>query len=495
MISVGSYPELYDTLIGWQQYENIWSLLTQTGLVYVPFIIFFCKEWLDSAVHHHNGIYLIRKTLIHFFIAVCTIQICLQPSMPLDASVLQFTPVCNVSGQGPATPGNTGTTYDQTTPIPQNVKVPLFWYGVMDLSHGMAIGAASGLTCMPDLRQIQTTVNTAEVTDPVVKQQISQFYQDCYRPALTKYLAAAEAQNPNNPGAMDANIDIQWMGSTTFLNTAGYYDSFSATSAVTGFPYNPTRDYEYGQYHGQWGRPTCQEWWSDSTNGLQQAIKGVIKPTMWQDIQGLAEGDGATVAAEKTIISNSIATGYQNLGDEALSNHGLMFTGVLPAVGEISATLTTLPKYYELISALPIIQSNILMGLYLLIALMVPLSGYKLSAVFSFAMGIFSVTFWTYLFQVAAYKHFTVTSALFPPDQFFSSTQAISLELIDLSLYIGLPFLMSMTLSWAGYKAGFMADTMLGVGSASVAEAGAGGAGKMGGAAGSVARALPILIA
>ena len=38
MIAVQSYPELYTTLLGWQLYDQLWELLTQTGLAYLPLI-------------------------------------------------------------------------------------------------------------------------------------------------------------------------------------------------------------------------------------------------------------------------------------------------------------------------------------------------------------------------------------------------------------------------------------------------------------------------
>ncbi len=37
-IGVQSFPELYTLLIGWNLYDQLWTLLTQTGLAYIPFI-------------------------------------------------------------------------------------------------------------------------------------------------------------------------------------------------------------------------------------------------------------------------------------------------------------------------------------------------------------------------------------------------------------------------------------------------------------------------
>jgi hypothetical protein len=37
-MAVAGYLTLYTTLLGWAQYQNLWSIAVETGLIYLPFI-------------------------------------------------------------------------------------------------------------------------------------------------------------------------------------------------------------------------------------------------------------------------------------------------------------------------------------------------------------------------------------------------------------------------------------------------------------------------
>jgi hypothetical protein len=36
-MGVTGYLALYTTLLGWEQYNNLWNIMVTTGLVYLPF--------------------------------------------------------------------------------------------------------------------------------------------------------------------------------------------------------------------------------------------------------------------------------------------------------------------------------------------------------------------------------------------------------------------------------------------------------------------------
>ena len=46
-MSVTGYLALYTTLIGWQQYQNLWAVMVGTGLVFIPFIGIVLKCFLE----------------------------------------------------------------------------------------------------------------------------------------------------------------------------------------------------------------------------------------------------------------------------------------------------------------------------------------------------------------------------------------------------------------------------------------------------------------
>ena len=48
-LGVQSFPELYTTLLGWKQYNSLWSIMTQTGLAFIPFIGLFIRNFIEPA--------------------------------------------------------------------------------------------------------------------------------------------------------------------------------------------------------------------------------------------------------------------------------------------------------------------------------------------------------------------------------------------------------------------------------------------------------------
>jgi hypothetical protein len=46
-MSVTGYLALYTTLLGWQQYQNLWGIAVDTGLIYLPFIVIILKTTLE----------------------------------------------------------------------------------------------------------------------------------------------------------------------------------------------------------------------------------------------------------------------------------------------------------------------------------------------------------------------------------------------------------------------------------------------------------------
>ena len=46
-MSVTGYLALYTTLIGWQQYQNLWNLMVGVGLVFIPFVGIVMTSFLE----------------------------------------------------------------------------------------------------------------------------------------------------------------------------------------------------------------------------------------------------------------------------------------------------------------------------------------------------------------------------------------------------------------------------------------------------------------
>jgi hypothetical protein len=183
----------------------------------------------------------LRRLLINVLMAFMIIAFAAVPMINLDPSVLHYQPLCQPNAQE-ATPGHTGTTYDNVFPVPTGVQVPILWYLVMAFSNGFTNAASAGLTCSPiDFRMLHTQLNTTQIQDPQLKQEVNDFYKDCYVPAYSDYLSnklsPPQQTLVQQSLAQNGQTDVSWIGSQTLANVDGLYDAHSATHPCWGFSF------------------------------------------------------------------------------------------------------------------------------------------------------------------------------------------------------------------------------------------------------------------
>lgn len=485
-MSVTGYLALYTTLIGWQQYQNLWDLMVGTGLVFIPFIGIVLKCFLEpfeSQEPKSASVITLRRLMIHIVGALLVIEFCCVPTISLDPKVLHYEPAC-VESAPVAIPGHTGTTYDNQFIIPTGVKVPILWYLVMAVSNGFTHAATEGISCQAiNYRELQSTLNVTRITNPQVKQETIEFYDDCYVPAYSHYMSgdlsdsqkAAIAQYQSQYG----QDDLGWIGSKVFLQTSGFYDVLSAQKPIEGFPFDSTRDQFAGQVkdHSPWGQPICQTWWNDPTNGLQSKLEKALPPSFLTKIAGIG-GDprAAADAGIRNLIQHSfdpgmtlgeIGRGYESLDDDV---HGNWFSDYVGSkIGLSLEQLHYYPKLTLLINALPVIQALLLLSIYALLALVIPFSSYRLHFIITGSAIIFAITFWSYLWHLVLYLDNTLIPAIFPASH-AGGTQgfiewlegdnigasynlnATFFDFIIGTLYVALPLLFLVLMTWAGLK-------------------------------------------
>ena len=111
-MTVGSALELYTTVFGWGQYNNLWVLLTTTGLVYLPFLGMVLRNVIEPyqamEVERAAGAS-VRRLEVDIAIALSVVVLAGQPFVALSPDVLAYKPPCTGAT---ATAGSSGTTYD-----------------------------------------------------------------------------------------------------------------------------------------------------------------------------------------------------------------------------------------------------------------------------------------------------------------------------------------------------------------------------------------------
>jgi len=190
------------------------------------------------------------------------------------------------------------------------------------------------------MRTYEQQVRLATIADPRLRQEVSDFFSQCYIPARSKY----QAERPAT-AAIGALLTIygpddpDWMGSHVYLSIPGYYDTLRATGQISGLAYNPARDTEYDPAAPPtWGRPYCKQWWEEGAIGLRKKLFNEADATsasfssLVVAIAPALASDQQKDAVAKTVLANSPPTWSNN--DLVAHNSGS--TGFLNTVENVA---------------------------------------------------------------------------------------------------------------------------------------------------------------
>jgi len=321
-MTVDSYLELFTTLFGWAFYGILWDVLVGTGIVFLPFLGILIDNWREPAEGGQFGTVTglsLRRMEIELFIALLVVVLAGQPAAltPLNAGTLSYTPPPTLINPTPttATVAAPQSTYGTTgfTGSPATVNIPVWWYAVMAMTSGLNHAVVEGLPSAADMRTYEQQARLATIADPRLRQEVSDFFSQCYIPARSKY----QAERPAT-AAVNALLstygpdDPEWMGSHVYRDTPGYYDTRRPTMQISGWTYNAVRDTEYDPAaRPAWGKPDCKEWWEDGTIGLREKLINEADATS-SGFSGLVVAVAPALATEKqndavarTVLTNS----------------------------------------------------------------------------------------------------------------------------------------------------------------------------------------------
>ena len=491
-MNVDSYLELFTTLFGWTFYGVLWDVLVGTGIVYLPFLGILIDNWREPAEGGEFGTVTglsLRRMEIELFIALLVVVLAGQPAelTALNAATLSYTPPPTLTNPQPnsATVAASQSTYGTTgfTGSPETVNLPIWWYAVLAASSGINHAVIEGLPSAADMRTYEQQARLATIADPRLRQEVSQFFSECYIPTRSKY----QAEQPTSAaitGLLETygSGDPDWLGSHVYRETPGYYDTLRPSSSVAGWAYIAARDTEYDPADPPtWGKPFCDEWWTDSAIGLRQKLVAEADLTAG-GLSGLIIAIAPFLAGEKqydavtrVVLTNSppswsnndlvaYNTGTSGLisNAEQFVKGGLVGGGVIVASALFSVTMTAV------LQGLPMVQAVLLLGMYALLPMLVVLSRYSISMMMTGAMAIFTVKFWSVLWYLALWVDQNLILSMYPDVNVFfqifanpgeHDSKRMLLNMITASLYLGLPLLWSGMMAWAGIRVGRTIDS------------------------------------
>ena len=486
-MSVDSYLELFTTLFGWAFYAVLWDVLVSTGIVYLPFLGILIDNWREPAEGGEFGTVTglsLRRMEIELFIALLVVVLAGQPAVltPLNAGTLSYDPQPTLTNPTPATATVAApqSTYGATgfTGSPATVNIPVWWYAVLAMSSGFNHAVIEGLPTAGALRTYEQQARLATIQDPRLRQEVSDFFSECYVPARSKY----QAERPSTPtvaGILETygDDDPDWMGSHVYRETPGYFNTLRPTKQIPGWAYDPVRDTEYDPAAPPtWGKPTCKEWWEDDTIGLREMLideadatsagfSGLVvavAPGLASDqqkdavVRTVLSNAPPTWSSNDLVVGNTASTGWLATAENMVKG-GLASGGVLTASALFSVTMTAV------LQALPMVQALLLLGIYALMPMVVVLSRYSLSMMVVGAMAIFTVKFWSVLWYLAMWVDQNLIRSMYPDTNVFlqifanpgeHDVKRMLLNMITTSLYLGLPLLWSGMMAWVGLHVG-----------------------------------------
>ena len=486
-MDVNSNINLFTTILGWQFYGVLWSVIVQTGLVFLPIFTMIISTLSDARSSGSLFTVNVDSALSGLEVKVFTLLLVLLVGAAPTAGTSVTSGDFTFDG---AVVGDTNTAYDDTFGASTlitgtTVPVPAWWLLVMRLSNGVtkAVGGTMESQFEGALRQLEMSMQTAAIRRPQTKKNLSIFNRECYLPARSLFMR----QNDVTGG-----VDVNYQGSEYFINEPGYYDTLRTRSMIEGVPFDPNTSPEYSQDPGTGGRPTCNDLWDVVSEGiLQEAELGGVNAIIEEYFGGMGPERQAQVV--RGHIQRTDIDSYDQVDDlvNEVTEKQNLFGRVIGAVGSIPGTslLTLINGVTRIftnfvIQAAPIIQAYTLMVLYMTIPLGLIVSGYSFKFLVQGAVLIFSVTFWTALWKIAAHADAllrdtfwenvvdNVISLYTDPG---SALKAAIHQFIVLTLYILLPGLgtkMLMTGAGSMVTASSVASSAATVGSQSAAKPG-----------------------
>ena len=483
-MTANSFIELYLTVFGWILYDGIWSILTDTGIAYLPFFGILARNFVEpytSQNEREASTVSVKRMEVDIAIALTVIVLAAQPVFFVSIPESRYTPTC--SNGGAVSGGATGTTYDSAFSAAsiggQTALVPIWWTMVLRLSAGVTEAALVSIPCDFDLRQLKYELNLSYIEDPETLRQLDLFEVNCWRPSRADFASSHDVLPPGT----DVN-DINWIGSEYFQE-AGYYDRYQAGESIPGFPFQATKTgntaigrdsayYNTDLPKPQWGYPLCSEWWSDSQNGLRTKVLAEIEPTVLNDItqamtaQGLTqrEVDDYSARLLLEIKESSVQVGPDSSSAGFLKNPAGQTAG---AIGLKLEKITLFPKIILLKQASPIVQSLLLMIVYVTLPFILVFSSYSIGTTISVSIIIFAIKFLTVFWEIARWLDTNLQKALLIGrgrddvvsrasdflfrDGLFDTVETDIIELTLAILYVVVPFIWVFGLGLAGVAA------------------------------------------
>ena len=526
-MQVDSYLELFTTMYGWAFANIMGEILTGTGLAALPFGLIVFNAWREAkeqGMGHEGILSVLESVQTQLITAAFVMCMCFAttPFTSLSSIHLSFTPDKSEDETPPQTvslKSGTGSGYDgaMADAITGSFSksgnlshVPPWWFTAMTISSGVNSAFRAGMDSSErDLRMVAELARIATIDDPVLLRELQRFYSECFIPARSKYLNMDRTRLTAEGQAILASstygaTDVDWVGSQLFRIEPTFYADMRSYNPVPGWAIDFARDVEYiqtpapvgdphyGYVNPDWGRPTCKQWWETDKLGIREKL--INHSSSWrrllqkaQNVVTFSSADEskdsiARLAFEKA--NPAFVSPDKILGDDYGfgKNTWRTATGAASTWGVANQALDSSLSMIPLLNTLPMVQALVLMAIYMFLPLVTFVSGYDIKMMAYGFLAIFTVKFWTVMWFVARWLDAKLIDSMYPGLSGSALIQEITFSFSDGQpqaykrmilntllglMFIGLPSIWTMMMTWAGYRISIAPEMMNGANSIS----------------------------
>ena len=510
-MGVASYLEFVTTLFAWILYKQLWAVLVDTGIVFIPIITMVISNVLSS---HRAGddegsaaIQSLKKIEADFFAMLGVVVFAAIPVLDVNLSEMQYVKPALSCGAISATIDGTATntTYDRTlaTIGGETGAIPIWWAALHALSKSVTAAAIASLPCAPNLASVEYRLAQESIEDPGLRQELAQFTDDCYRRAKSRLMR--QDTSTLTPAQLE---DVNWLGSDYFLSTPGFYNRYYAQSPQALYPYNATRDAGFDSDTLAGGHPACTEWWSDAAKGLRRKVLDSIDTAVLDDMVYDADNlvtastDTAlsitdrediflrkylavTRASESLAVNLPMSTGYQasaaakslrsidsgNWGDALWGTVSLganfmqdVARNAMVAAGAAIKAPEAIGEGYMIRQGISMFQALILMIMIIVLPFLLIFSQYRLSTLMTLSIIYFGLHLMSFLWAIAFWMDNHLMALMTEGGRYgifepiANPVQSGIILWMGRFLYLIFPMMFLTGLGWAGIKTGDLAS-------------------------------------
>lgn len=481
-MTANSFLEYFLVLFGWVMNNALWGILGNTGLFALPLVFRVLGVWLkvreEGADEGNKGLLALPRIEHALYVSYLVMLFCCIPLLPVDISAIKFdssrAKQCGVSVPTPQNSGYKGLVNDFDG---RTAMVPIWWYLLHMMSKGTTQAMIASIPCGTNLRQMRFDVQNTKLRDPVLRQEVQEFADQCYSRAYFRL-------KNSNSQLSDATINsVGWIGSSYFLNTSGYYDYYTAMTPRSQWPYDSGRDSGYPDT-GAGGYPSCKTWWSAGSSGLRERVLASFSDVTRKSLQRQFPGQQWEEVALRWLVSpqnvgqSESGTTYRIGSSDFVGTANGLIPRALSGVGLAMGQVIALPGFDAIKQALPMIQALLEMMVIIVIPVLLMFSAYEPKSVVTLSFALFALMFLTFWWELAGWLDDRLITILYtglseqgmgssvPLEDFVSSTyDGWLMNLVLGMMYLVFPAFWVGMMSWVGVNLGSAINSALSNGS------------------------------